>query len=198
MTGEIQCTRLMHPFHELPENQEHQMSFFVFFLALNATILSWIWEAILILQLGWNFSCPLHILVCTVGCHSLRVLHSLILQRTAMTVAHSFIQIRFLYAPLTRDYCLLARVSYDQSMSVSHLVSYIIMVSKEVWNSLLAWAHLISRTHTMIDSLLLFADWTIINSLSYTALDSSSWLLRILLKREQFFKLCFCKDHQYY
>lgn len=136
----------------------------MFFLALNDIILAWKQETILITPIRLEFIlplahfslCPLHI-PCT-GCHSLRALHSLILQRITIIMMDSFIQIHFLRVPLNRVHCLLTRVSYGQSMSINCLVSYVIMVSKEVRNNLLAWAYLSSRTCTIVASLLLFAD----------------------------------------
>ena len=105
----------------------------------------------------------------------------------------SYIQIHFLCVPLNRVHCLLTRVSYGQSMSIDCLVSYVIMVSKEVWNNLLAWAYLSSRTYTIVASLLLFADQTIIHFFSYTTLTQAVSCQRFCSKGNSccFFKFAF-------
>lgn len=140
MTEEIQCTRPKYLLHEFPENQEHQSSLFVFFFVLNVIILLWKQETILIPPFGWNFPCLIHILVCRGRCLSLRVLHSFLLQRTTIVLMGTFIQIHLLHAPLNRDDCLLARVSYRECMSIGHLMNYAIIMSKEIQNNMLASA----------------------------------------------------------
>lgn len=139
----------------------------MFFLVFNVVILARKQETILIPQFGWNFPCLMHISVCRGRCLSLCILHHLLFQSTTNVTMGTFVQIHFLHAPLTRDDCLLARVSYGESMSIGHLMSYAIVVSKEIQNNLLARTPLSSRAHVMVPFLLLLADWTIIHLLSY-------------------------------
>lgn len=129
----------------VPKNQEHQRSLSVF-LSIechhpcmetgdNPDTPTWL-----------EFPLSKHMLVYVGGCHPLRVLHGPFLQRTTIVMMGTFTQIHFLHAPLTKDHCLLSRVSYGRSMFIGPLVSYTLMVSKEILNNLLAWAPLNSRT----------------------------------------------------
>lgn len=169
MTEEIQCTRPKHLLHEFPEDQEYQSSLFVFFLALNVIILAWKQETILKPQFGWDFLRLMHILGCRGRCLPLCILHSLLLQKTTIITMDTLTQINFLHALLIRDDCLLARVSYGESISTGHLMNCAIMVSKEIQNNLLSRTPLSSRAHVKVASLLLLTDWPIIHLLSYIA-----------------------------
>lgn len=160
MTGEIQYKRLKNLFYLFPENQEYQRCFSVLCLILNITILLWKQETILIHQFNLNLPCPFQVLVCIGDYHCIKVFQDLIFQGATFTMVDIFIHIHLLHMAFI-EFHLLTRMYNGQSTIISYLVSYTLLVSKEVQNYMMGCAHISSQMPALIISLLCLTNGTI-------------------------------------
>lgn len=161
MTGELQYKRLKNLFHLFPENHIYQRCLSVLCLILNITILLWKQETILIHQFSLNFPCPIQGLVCIGDYHCIfKVFQDLIFQGATFAMVDIFIHIHLPHVIFIKFH-LLTRMYNGQSTLISYLVSYTILVSKEVQNYMMGCAHISSQMPTLIISLLCLTNGTI-------------------------------------